>query len=78
MKIHLDGTVEEAMALWTVTMTIGQMGALEDEDPRVLTEVGVVPTVVMGEEAHLISQCKMQVWECALELQIVAVTVVLL
>lgn len=72
MKIHLDGTVEEAMALWMVTTTIGQMGALEDEDPRVLTEVGVVPTVVTGEEALLISQCKMQVWESALELQIVA------
>lgn len=78
MKIHLDGTVEEAMALWMVTMTIGQMGALEDEDPLAMTEVGAVPTVVTGEEALLISQCKMQVWECALKYQIAALAVVLL
>lgn len=63
MKIPLDGTVEESMALWMVTMTIGQMGALEDEDPLAMTEVGVAPTMVTGEEALLISQCKMQVWE---------------
>lgn len=61
-----------------VTMTIGQMGALEDEDPLAMTEVGVVPTVVTGEEALLISQCKMQVWECALKYQIAALAVVLL
>lgn len=45
------------------TMTIGQMGAMEDEDPLAMIEVGVAPTVVIGEEALLISQCKMQVWE---------------
>lgn len=46
-----------------VTMTTGQTGALEDEDPLAMTEVGVVPTAVTGEKALLISQCKLQVWE---------------
>lgn len=58
-----------------VTMTIGQMGALEDEDPLAMTEVGVVPTVVTGEEALLISQYRMQVWESVvLKYQIIALT----
>lgn len=61
MKIHLDGTVDEAMALWMVTMTTAQMGALEDEDPLAMIEVGVAPTVVTGVEARLINHCKMQV-----------------
>lgn len=37
------------------------MGALEDEDPLAMIEVGAVPTVVTGVEARLINHCKMQV-----------------
>lgn len=61
LKIHLDGTVDEAMALWMATMTTAQTGDLEDEDPPEMIEVGAVPTVVTGVEARLINQCKMQV-----------------
>lgn len=53
--------VDAAMALWMVTMTHAQMGALEGEEPLAMIEVGVAPTVVTGVEARLINHCKMQV-----------------
>lgn len=61
MKIHLDGIPDAPMALWMVTTTTAQTGALEGVDPLAMIEVGVVPTVVTGVEVRLISHCKMQV-----------------